>query len=151
MAGRVTGAATPVKLTNGEETLEFQFSPLSDKDIDEIDEWLQSRAIDLARASLHDGLTQRERDETMNAAQRLAMEVSMLSPSGAKMLSTVAGLTRLCWQSARKNHKDLTESKLRSFMLHPANIDAVNEAFHKVNNVPDKFVSKNRKRASSKN
>jgi hypothetical protein len=150
MAGRVTGAATPVKLTNGKEILEFMFSPLSDKDIDEIDEWLQARVIEIARESLKSNSSQRDRDETINAAIRLSVEVSLLSPAGARMISTVAGMTRLCWQSARKCHPDLSEAKLRSFLINPANIDVVNKAFARVNSVPTKYTSKNQQRASTK-
>lgn len=133
MTARVTAAATPLVMNDG---TRLQFSPLTDRDIDEIDEWLQARVIDNAQRSLGPSLSQAERDEVLSAAARESLTISMVSPIGARMLATIAGMTRLLWQSVKRNHPEVTEDDLRRHMSNPDNIHRVNTAFAKTNTSP---------------
>lgn len=127
----ITAASYPLDLADG---TTYQFSPLTDKDIDEIDGWLQARVIENARRSLTPDMTQAERDELQSLAIRESLSVSLISPQGARMLATVQGMTRLVWQSVKRNHPGVTEDQIRAHMLSPENIQRANAAFSKVNN-----------------
>ncbi len=145
MTARLTAAAAPLKFDDG---TSYQFSPLTDKDMDELDEWLQARLIENARNSLDDKMTQAERDETMSLAMRESLTVSFVTGQGARMLSTLPGMVRLCWQSIKKCHPNVTEAQLREKLLKPGNLDSVNDAFEKVNSLNERSApSKNRRRA----
>jgi hypothetical protein len=145
--GRVTAAPAVLKFKTPEgKILELQFSPLSDMDSDEIDEWLQARLIENTRRSV-EHLSQAVREEMIQLAMKTSLEVTFLSLRGVKMLATLPGMVRVCWQSIRKRHPEVTEAELRSYLLHPENMDALNTVFEKVNDVPKRKPSKNRARA----
>ena len=134
MTARITAASVPIKFNDG---VEYLYSPLTDKDIDEMDEWLQARSIENARNSLAPGLSAEERQETLSIAIRDSLGITMLSGIGAKMVATVAGMTRLVWQGVKKNHPDVTIEQLRSHLLHPENIREANRVFESTNAVPE--------------
>jgi hypothetical protein len=147
MTAKITGASVPIKFTDG--TI-YQFSPLSDKDLDELDEWLQFKIIDVARRSLSAGATQEERDETLRIAQREACTVTFLSPRGVEIMATLAGMTHLCYVSLRKLQPDLTEEFLAPIVRDPRNLRIINETFSHTNHVPQKVKKPGAKVSSKK-
>lgn len=126
---RATAASDPLVLGDRE----FQMSPLTDKDIAELDSWIQSRCIEIARNSLPPDASQELRNETIQSAIEVAMSMTWLSGRGAKILATVQGMTRLVWVSIRKNHPDVTPAQLQAYMLDPENIQKANLAFSRLN------------------
>lgn len=141
--GRVSAAPTTIIFENGEE---IQFHPLTDKDIGEIDEWLQARVMENARRSLGSDATPAEREETLRIAATASISVSIMSRQGAQMIGTLPGMVHLTWVSARKSHPTLTKEHLASLLLNPENLERVNAAFDKVNSVPKANPSGNPKR-----
>jgi hypothetical protein len=131
----MTAAPAPLEFADG---TKYRISPLTDKDIEELDMWVQSRVIENARNSITPNMSVAERAETLEIAMKLSLSVSFTSDIGAKMIATVPGMTRLVWQSIRKNHPEVTESELRKHMLNEDNIREANIKFSKVNNSPRK-------------
>lgn len=125
-----TAAAAPLQFADG---TVYQMSPLSDKDIAELDAWVQSRVIQMARASLSKDAPQSERDETLRIAMQTASSITWLSGQGAQILATVPGWTRLVWQAIKRNHPDVTEEELSAQMFSAENIREVNRVFTEQN------------------
>jgi hypothetical protein len=140
MTARITAAATLIHLNvptddNPQRQLEFFVSPLSDRDWDELEDWIQTQHIRLARKSLDDDCTQRERDETLAVAVREAGQVSLVSSQGAQYLHSIHGLARLMWHSLRHRHPTLTIEEARGYLLNPANATEFTEAFGRANSL----------------
>ena len=129
-----TAAAAPLQFSDG---TVYQMSPLSDKDIAELDAWVQSRVIQMARASLLKDAPQSERDETLRIAMQTASSITWLSGQGAQILATVPGWTRLVWQAIKRNHPDVTEEELSAQMFSAENIREVNRVFTEQNVVKE--------------
>jgi len=129
----LTAASTPVVLSG--RTL--QFSPLSDKDIAELDRYIQARYIQLARESLPASATEQERKETLSLAMTAAAGLTWMSGVGQRMMATVEGMARLCWQSVKKNHDDVSLEWLTHELFDPSNLDAVKDAFKVANHVDE--------------
>lgn len=117
----------------------FNASPLSDKDLAEMDSWVQAKTIRIARESLPSNASPAEREETLTIALRLAQTLTAWSGTGAKMIASVEGMTRLVWQSCKRNHPELTEDCLREYMFDPDNIRETQRVFKKLNN-PDSMI-----------
>lgn len=132
-SGRVTAAPAILKFKDG---TTYEFSPLTDRDMEELDEWLAARVVENARNSLTPGMTPQEREETLSIAMRVSLEITFLSKTGAKMLSSLDGMVRLCYQSVRKRHPNVTPSQLREQLMKPENLEEINRLFEKVNAVP---------------
>jgi hypothetical protein len=130
MTARITAAPTLIKFVDG---TTYKFSPLTDRDLDELDEWLQFKIIDIARRSLPPTATKAEREETLSIAQREACSITFLSPRGVEMMSTLAGMVHLCFISVVKAHPEVTEETFGTLLRNPDNLRVVNEAFTRVN------------------
>lgn len=133
MADNLTKAARPLKFVDG---TEYRMSPLSDKDIEELDSWVQSEFLATARKAA-EGASEEEYERLMRVAMQEAMGLTWMSGPGAKRMATVYGMTRLCWQSVKRNHPDVTFDELRTKLFDPANIRRLREEFQRLN-VPKK-------------
>lgn len=129
-----TAASTPLKLGDNE----YLMAPLTDMDISELDEWVQSRVMEVARRALVYATTPTEREEMIRVALKTASSMTWMSGEGSKMMSTVDGLTRLVWQSLKKNHPAVTFLELRKQMIDPINVLMFNTMFRKMNQTFEK-------------
>jgi hypothetical protein len=130
----VAAATIPIQLAGQE----FQLSPLTDRDIQELNNWLQSQVIQAARGALTDDMAQDQRDEILGAAVREASKVSWFSADGARRMRTIEGVSRILWQSLKRLHPSLTPDKVKDMVLDPATVTMAMAAFRKVNDVPEK-------------
>jgi hypothetical protein len=130
MTARVTAAATVVNLTDGNE---YEFLPLTDRDIDELEEWLQSRLITIARNSLDENCDQQQRDEIIKMAIREGAKVTWRSQQGLEMLANPKGIAQIAYYSMRKRHPELKIATLRELMQHSENVAEINRAMRRVN------------------
>lgn len=112
---------------------EFQMSPLTDKDIAELDSFVQQRSIQIARDSVA-GQSDEIRRETIAIAIECALGLTWMAGRGAKILATVPGMARLLWQSVKRNHPEITVDELQELMLERNNIETVTDTFKKLNN-----------------
>lgn len=134
---RITGAAAPITFHDG---TTYQMSPLSDRDIQEMDLWAQARYIQVSRAGIPDSVSKEDRDAEMRSIRREAMGITWLSGLGASLVATVDGMCRLLWQSIKANHPDVLENDLRAKFFDPdvaaQNVDEIREMFERLNRVP---------------
>lgn len=148
--GRITAAASPITFIDADgNQIQYRFSPLNDKDMDELDEWIQSKVVETAARAIKPDMSQAVQEMIMKSAHREALVVTWLSEAGAKILGTVHGMTHLCWKSLRKEHPNITEDDIRPLLLLKGNLQKVNEKFGHVNAVPG-YKSKNAKRAKAR-
>ena len=128
-----TAAAVPLTFADG---TTYTMSPLTDRDIVELDEWVKHEYIRIVRSTLPQDVPQAERDRQMSLAYRQAMALTWLNGDGARLIATVSGMSRLVWQAIKKRHPDVTEDDLRRHMFDPRNIDAARERFEYQNLSP---------------
>ncbi len=136
----IAGASTEVKF--GDKS--YQMSPLDDKDVAEIDNWLRSRVIRIARDSLTADMDEDTRQLIMGAAISHASTLSMLSTSGAKTISSIDGFTRIMWQGVKKHHSDVTEAEIRKELTDPKNLRTMLDEFDLINEGSKKNKKKRR-------
>jgi len=150
---RITGATHPLHLGKHK----FAASRLSDTDITELDIWVRNQYIHTVKSSFTPQTTQREREESLDIAFRTAATLSAFTGTGARILATVEGMTRLIWQTIKTNHPHVSEETLHQLLLDPENIEECNRVF-KTLNMPDtanlpansgKKGGKNRKRRNA--
>ncbi len=130
--GRATAASAPLTFADG---TEYQMSPLTDKDIAELDEWVQARSIRIARMSLSAEADAMERRETMSLAMSEASRLTWMAGEGAAVMATLPGMTRLVWQSVKKSHPDVTERMLAEKLFSPENLNAAIDTYEHLNNI----------------
>jgi len=116
---QVTGASHPVKF--GDRA--YDMSPLTDKDIDEVDNWLRSTYLQTARLGL-EGLNEEERQELLGVALKTARGLSFMSKDGAKIAGSLDGVTRVVWQGLKVNHPSLTYDAFKAEIFALKKVDA---------------------------
>lgn len=105
---QVTAAPHPVTLGGKQ----YMMSPMSDKDMDEINNWLRSTVIDMARRSIPEDATKSEREEMLGVALDRARRLSWMSGEGARLIAEPEGIMRVLHACLRKNHPNLTFQEL---------------------------------------
>lgn len=125
----LAAASYPLRL--GKQT--FAATRLDDTDIAELDNWVRNQYIQTVRNSLAATASVAERKESLDIAYQTAATLSAFTGLGAKILATVDGMTRLCWQSIHRHHPNETELTLRKHLLEPTNVEEMNRVFKTLN------------------
>jgi hypothetical protein len=102
----------PLKLDG----VEYLMTPLDDKDIDELDNWLRSTTIQVAMEACKD-FPESERRLVVSEAIKQARGMSFMSADGQKAMASVAGISRLAWQSLKKTHPELTPEIIQKKLM----------------------------------
>lgn len=131
----LTGAAVPL-LISGKT---FQAIAFTDRDYDELDEYIQSKVIEVAKKQLQ-GLSQNERSEMLQAAIKAASSSGWGTLEGNKIINTVEGSIRLGWQMIKVRHPNISWEDFLSLARKSDgqlkdNIFNIDVAFTKVNNL----------------
>lgn len=108
----LTGATCPLVLRQNGENVEYLAVPLSDRDYESLDLWVQSQVIEITRYSAQEALDNgdinaMQYDDMLTVASKAAIGVSLYEASGSQVINTPKGIARLAWQMTRKNHPDL--------------------------------------------
>ena len=115
-SAELTGATTPLILLEDDGTkVEFACSRFSDRDWDELDEWLAIHLIHMARRAISPDSSPQERDKEIAIAQKTALGIYILTQDGSEVLNTPVGISRIVLQLCKKNHKDITHQELMRF------------------------------------
>jgi hypothetical protein len=125
----ITAAAHPLMLAGRE----YFLSPLSDRDIEELNYWLQDQMIQMAVRNMAPELPQRTRDELMDAAMRQAAHLSWMSGEGSKQMRSLSGVARVAWQGLRRRHPELTHDDVKKLIMDPKTVEYVTTVFRKLN------------------
>jgi len=96
----LSGATYPLIISGRE----FAASPFTDKDYDELDNYIQSKLIGIAKKQLS-SFYGTERAEFLQAAIKAAASSGWGTQEGAKIISTTEGAARLGWQMVRAKSK----------------------------------------------
>jgi hypothetical protein len=112
---QATAAPIPV-LLNGEE---YRLSPLTGRDIAELDNWVKSDMIRAARESLPPDASELDRETTLQVAIRASMQVSFFKGFTGRT-TDFARCTRLLWQLLRRCHPDLTLARVQDIAISDA-------------------------------
>jgi len=131
--GRVTAAPTVIRFHDGKEYL---FRPLTDKDFDTLDEWLQSKYVENGMKAIPDTWPEERQNGVINSIVKASLTITFLTPGGLELLSTLQGMVFVSWLSLRKEQPNLTLDLVRELLVQKRNLQLVNEAFRKVNAVP---------------
>jgi hypothetical protein len=132
--GRVTAAPTPIRFNNGKDYL---FTPLSDKDFDTLDEWLQAKYVENGMKGIPEEWPEEKQNAVINAIVKESLKITFLTQGGLELLSTLQGMTFVSWLSLRKEQPTLTLDQVRELLILDKNLKLVNQAFRKVNAVPE--------------
>ena len=130
---RMNAAPVLLKFSDG---TEYRMSPLTDRDISELDEWVRLTYINLALKSLPPEVSEEQREAVRFRAVGEAMAVTWTSATGAALMATVDGMTRLVWQGVRVNHPAVTLEDLRKHLFSRDNLAMVRSQFRRAN-VPE--------------
>ncbi len=138
----ITAAAVPLTFLDGST---YQTSPLTDRDIDELDEYVRSQVLENAKKSAEtDGTSPEMAKLLISTALEKSVTVTWMSGIGAAMMATPAGMTRLVWQSLKKCHPGLTLEEVwkklldpGSMQMNPEAVRRANAAFAQANSVGD--------------
>ena len=121
----ITGAGTPIKL--GDVT--YLVSPLSDKDLIELDEFVRfvhvNAAVNSAPAAM--------KDRALEIAIKQASSLSFMSPDGAAIIKNHNGISRILWHGIRHNHPEVTHEQIRELVVNHEVVAEANRVFKKLN------------------
>jgi len=117
-------------------------SPLTDKDIQELDLFVRQQFMKSVYETLPEDLPDSQKEMAVRQAQITCSRMTFMSGEGSRIISTVPGMTRLTWQMLQHNHPDLTVEDLHSMLLSPENIRKANEVFNEVNSPGKKSKKK---------
>ena len=109
----VTAASYPLTL-NG---ITYSLSPLTDRDIEEVNNWLRASVINMARDSLTSDMSKDERSEILGVAMKEARSLSWMHGEGSKIITqSIDGVSRVMYQGVVKNHPNVTFADFLSNM-----------------------------------
>jgi hypothetical protein len=122
---QLTAATVPVIIG----AFEYQASPLTDRDNDELDNWLKHHIVNTARELMKGETDPIFRREFIEIAQERSLLASFQSYIGVQVFGTPIGLARMVWQLIKKSHPKVTHQELVSQMRDDKNIERVMEVF----------------------
>lgn len=127
---QLTGAKTPVTLTDGKTYL---MRPLEDVDVIELDEWVKQKVMSTALKSVA-GLGQAVQDQVIAVALRTTAPMTWLSGEGARMMGTLDGVTMMLWQSLSPEERIKSDPvEFRALVMKPENAKKIVVAFKRLN------------------
>lgn len=122
-------------------------SPLTDRDIGELNNWVKGRIIQAARASFTPETTERERRETIDSAMALAATSSCTEGVGLQMMAgTFDGWAHVLWTGLKHNHPDLKPDEVRAWINDPHVLEEARVEFDRINEIPGSAAAKKKKK-----
>lgn len=148
MTTAAQATAAPVEIRLGGHS--FRMSPLTDRDIAELDHWLRARVIRTARESLSSDTSLEDKQLVIDSAVRVAMSMTWMSGDGARQMATLDGMAQLLWQGIHHNHPTTTPEEIRASLLDPATIEEARETLRRHNFAGNGGQKKTRPRKKGK-
>lgn len=126
----LSGAADLVTFTNGKQ---LWMSPLTDKDIAELDNWVRSYYLKTQRNSLGEDASEEDKIRVERIAQEVAVNLNWYQGLGMQIMAGVDGMTAIVYISAKKRHPEVTFDEIRALLLDPKNLNEANDKFESLN------------------
>jgi hypothetical protein len=119
---QMTAAPVPVMIGG----IEYRLSPLTGRDIAELDQWARAQMVQVARESVPPDAPAEERETAMATALRAAMKESFFNG----FIMDFGKTTRILWTLMRKCHPTVTPADVQElFGRHKAeSVEAINTA-----------------------
>lgn len=128
----LTKASQPLIFEDGSQIF---LSPLSDKDVTELDNWVKARYLHDQRSNIPEDADEETKDRIERIAQQTASTLCWYLGLGATMMVSVDGMTQIVYQSAKRNHPEITYEEIHSKLFIEENLDRANEAITKTENL----------------
>jgi hypothetical protein len=112
---------------------EYLLDPLEDVDIEELNNWLRSDVINMARASLTPEMTSAERQEVLGVAMDRARGLSWISGDGAAVMASLSGISRVIWQGLKKRYPELTPGLIQKLIMDKRTLDYAMSIWRELN------------------
>lgn len=104
----------------------FIMSPITDKDVGELNNWLRGRMLSAARASIPEGSPDEEK--IMDQAMRSALKMDWMA--NRHLMTSPEHLLRMLWQLMRKEQPNLTSEEFsRELLADPAALTRCRDTF----------------------
>lgn len=140
MSGLQQASGAPIEITLGDKS--YRMSPLTRRDIEELDNYVRATVMTTARASLPQDASEEQKKLTEETALRTAMSMSWMTGEGARLMSSLTGWSRILWQGLRYNHPELTPDSIAALLLDPTNLEQAQKRWHLLNIGPPKVDKK---------
>ena len=126
-----TAAAYPIRLGG----VDYLVSPLSDKDLAELDNYVRATHIRVAVESTKsfDAATQAQ---LRGYAIEQASSITFASEQGAKIMRSLEGIARMLWQGIKHNNPNITVEQVQSYLLDSDARSEANRIFRELNVKP---------------
>lgn len=118
---------------------EYEFQPLTVRDIEWLENWLKTRAIEVGRNSIPESATPDEADAMMRPIIAEANKINLFE-GGFDQLFTIGGVSRMFWKMVLHRHPNVP---LSTVMEWAANKELIQEIFAKTSIFTMKQVSEN--------
>lgn len=134
----MTQASRPIDFKRA--GLRLMMSPLTDRDIAELDHWVQANYLQTARRGL---LTREDEVRLYPACVSRAAMMTWYGGDGLATITSVDGLAQLLYIGCRRNHPELTHETVRKLIttgngeIDEAQISEFNRVFNELNEMPD--------------
>lgn len=126
-----TGAAYPIRLGG----VDYLVSPLSDKDLVELDNYVRATHIRVAVESTK-GFDPATQQQLRAYAIDQASSITFASEQGAKIMRSLEGIARMLWQGIKHNNPNITVEQVQGFLLDSSARSEANRIFRELNVKP---------------
>jgi hypothetical protein len=96
---------------------EYRFSPLTYNDIEELDNWVRFEYMRRVLTAIPKDAEKSDKELAMLIAQGRVVDMTWLSGTGAKLISSLPGMLKIAQLSLQKRNPELTTDKLREAIL----------------------------------
>ena len=127
----VTAATFPVTIGDKQ----YHMSPLSDKDIEELNNMFRADMIRAAQASLTEDMSEAERREVLSAAMREAQQFTWYGDAdeSRRVMKQIPSIARIVWMSVRRASPDARLEDIQKALFDPNNLDATMTVWKQLN------------------
>lgn len=87
--------------------IDYEFCPLTVEDMEWLENWLKSRAIEAGRMSIPADLTDAEHDRYMRPILEQANQINIMTVEGFQQLMSVAGVSRMLWRMLLRKQRGM--------------------------------------------
>ncbi len=141
-SANLAGASTPVRLVKVGEIgkdlsdsryIELEFKPLTDRKMEEINQWLKLEYMNNIRENHRDSdLPEEQKQTELSSGFITAASLHWMTGVGQQMMATPRGLAKIV-HSHLADNQGLTVSELTDLLTYYENVDIVNLAIEDIN------------------
>ena len=120
----------------------YRVSPLRDRDLGELQNFIQDKYLSLAKRNL-DGMSTENKSLLLKTAFEKATTLRVYSAESSGILNSVEGIAKMSWLSLRKEHSDLTFDQVWDLCNDSNFVENMMQLITELNKVDENGVKKN--------